>query len=118
MSFRPLLASAVTLLAITSMAALAGAALAEAWAQAPVFRVSQKGLTFNPASMVARVGTSVEFTNDDNVVHNVYSASAAGPFDLKAQYPGDATTVVLGRRGVLDVRCALHPRMRMSITVE
>jgi plastocyanin len=109
-----------TLLVAGALAAAAGASLAEAWAQAqaPGIRVSQKGLTFTPATIVAPVGAKVEFANDDNVVHNVYSASAAGAFDLKAQYPGDAATIVLARRGVLDVRCALHPRMRMSITIE
>jgi len=111
---------AAMLLAITLASAIFGADLAEraVLAQAGNLRVSQKGLTFNPASIVAPIGATVEFANDDNVVHNVYSASAAGPFDLKAQHPGDATTIVLGRRGVLDVRCALHPRMRMSITIE
>lgn len=112
--------NATILLAIVLVSALLGADLAErvAVAQGRTIRVSQKGLTFNPASIVAPVGATVEFANDDNVVHNVYSASAAGAFDLKAQHPGDATTIVLGRRGVLDVRCALHPRMRMSITIE
>jgi plastocyanin len=60
----------------------------------------------------------VTFVNDDDNVHNVYSATPGQEFDLGAQQPGTAGSHVFATSGEVKVRCAIHPRMRLTVTVE
>jgi plastocyanin len=87
-------------------------------AQAAELRVTQKGQQFNPRTLTIKAGDEVVFVNDDTGTHNVFSESAANSFDLKAQRPGASTRVAFPKAGKVDVRCAIHPAMRMTIEVE
>ena len=98
--------------------AVAGAALAAgAWGAASV-EVFQKGKAFSERSVTIAAGEAIAFVNDDDNVHNVYSATEGHEFDLGAQRPGDVGEHVFPTPGEVQVRCAIHPRMRMSVTVE
>ncbi len=92
--------------------------LSSAAAMAEDFTVTQRNHEFQPAELSISVGDKVTFVNDDTGTHNVYSQSASNPFDLKAQRPGTSTNVVFSKAGSVDVRCAIHPSMRMQITVK
>lgn len=87
-------------------------------AEATEFRVTQKAQQFNPRTLTIKAGDEVVFVNDDTGTHNVFSESAANSFDLKAQRPGASTRVAFPKAGKVDVRCAIHPAMRMTIEVE
>lgn len=87
-------------------------------AQAKEFTVTQKGQQFTPRTLTLKVGDEVVFVNDDTGTHNVFSESAGNAFDLKAQRPGSRTNVTFKAAGQVDVRCAIHPTMRLSVTVE
>lgn len=97
------------LLALASLATPAGAT---------EFRVAQKGQQFSPQTLKIKAGDEVVFVNDDTGTHNVFSESATNSFDLKAQRPGASTRVAFPKAGKVDVRCAIHPAMRMTIEVE
>ena len=45
-------------------------------------RLLQRDKTFIPAVMVVPVGSTVDFPNQDDIFHNVFSLSAPAPFDL------------------------------------
>ena len=45
-------------------------------------RLVQRDKTFIPAVMVVPVGSTVDFPNQDDIFHNVFSLSAPAPFDL------------------------------------
>ncbi len=45
-------------------------------------RISQRNKTFIPDVLPIVVGQTVEFTNEDNLIHNVFSTSKARKFDL------------------------------------
>ena len=99
-----------------------GAAIAVVFAQAlPLdardFRVRQLDRQFSVEALDARVGDEVAFWNDDKVVHNVLSRSPAQPFDLGAQKPGDVLRIQMAAAGEIKVECAIHPKMKMTITV-
>jgi len=51
--------------------------------------ISQKNLTFNPHVLPVLVGTTVEYPNNDNVMHNVFSPSKAKKFNLGTYGGGD-----------------------------
>ncbi len=87
-------------------------------AAATEFTVTQKGQQFNPRALKIKAGDEVVFVNDDAGTHNVFSESAANTFDLKAQRPGTRTRVAFPAAGRIDIRCAIHPSMRMTVDVE
>ena len=91
--------------------------LAIAAAADPVV-VSQRAREFEPRDVAVKVGEPVLFRNDDNIVHNVYSATPGHAFDLKGQPPGAQASVSFDAAGLVDVRCAIHPKMRLSVRVE
>ncbi|MFN8370395.1 MAG: plastocyanin/azurin family copper-binding protein [Bacteriovoracaceae bacterium] len=63
-----------------------------------------------------KLGDSVTFTNVDNVTHNVYAVN--GEFDLKTQTIGKSDTVKFDQKGEVQVRCGIHPKMKLTIVVE
>jgi len=45
-------------------------------------RVSQRGAVFVPHILPVVAGTTVEWPNNDDIFHNVFSMSESNPFDL------------------------------------
>ncbi len=80
--------------------------------------VTQKGQQFTPRTLTLKVGDEIVFVNDDTGTHNVFSESPANSFDLKAQRPGTRTKVAFPNPGRVEVRCAIHPSMRLTVEVE
>lgn len=79
--------------------------------------VTQKGQKFTPATLNVKVGDEVVFVNDDTGTHNVFSESPDNNFDLKAQRPGTRTKVTFPMAGSVEVRCAIHPSMHLTVSV-
>jgi plastocyanin len=84
----------------------------------PQHVIGQKGKQFSAATLTIKRGEAILFTNDDTVTHNVFSKSDVNPFNLKLQPPGDAQSVRFAKPGTAVVRCAIHPMMRLEVTVE
>jgi plastocyanin len=80
-------------------------------------KLSQKGARFNPSVLPVVRGNSVDLTNDDWVAHSVFSKSELKPFDLGIYSPGGVKSVSFEREGVVDVFCAIHPRMNAAVLV-
>lgn len=81
-------------------------------------RVEQKNREFITKEITLKPGEKIEFCNSDDVTHNVFSKSAVNPFNLKTQKPGESTVIEFTQEGVTDVRCAIHPAMKLKITVK
>ena len=92
--------------------------LTPALADADPVVIKQAGKAFSERKLSVTVGESVAFLNDDDVTHNVYSRSDTLTFDLGAQPPGDEQTLVFDTPGKVKIRCAVHPRMKLDVTVE
>jgi plastocyanin len=82
-----------------------------------VYRVYQRNKQFTPPVSVALVGSTVEFPNDDNIFHNVFSLSKALRFDLGLYKSGASKSVKAKRPGVIDVYCNIHPQMAAKVVV-
>ncbi len=80
-------------------------------------RISQKNKTFIPDVLPIVVGQSVEFTNEDNLIHNVFSTSKARPFDLGKPRIGESREVDFHQTGVVDLYCDIHEEMVATILV-
>ncbi len=72
---------------------------------------------FRPHVMVVSVGTTMSFPNSDPFNHNVFSRSAAGPFDLGDYARGGTESVLLRRPGVMLVLCNIHAQMSAIVVV-
>lgn len=79
--------------------------------------VSQKGKAFSKAVIKVKAGDSVKFVNDDAFSHNVFSLSEAKSFDLGTYGKGAAKSVTFEQPGKVEVECAIHPDMRMTVEV-
>jgi plastocyanin len=80
--------------------------------------VQQKNKAFSTTELTVKVGDVLEFKNDDDVAHNVFSTSATQAFNTKIQPPGASAEVTFSTEGVVQVRCAIHPQMKLTVHVE
>ena len=80
--------------------------------------MDQKNLAFVPEVLPVVRGTIVEFTNSDNVLHNVFSPSAiADEFDLGSYSQGQKRSVALHEVGEVLILCNIHMEMEARILV-
>jgi plastocyanin len=103
----PLLAASAAWLAL----ALAGGAAAEDHV------IAQRDKAFSQDRITLRAGDRIVFKNEDSVSHNVFSRSAGAQFEVRAQLPGQESPVTFANPGEAEVRCAIHPAMRLHVTV-
>jgi plastocyanin len=80
--------------------------------------ISQKGKVFSESALEIKKGDTLVFLNDDNVVHNVLSTTPGNVFNLGSIAPGHSTPVTFDKAGELQVLCAIHPSMKMSLKVK
>lgn len=79
--------------------------------------VQQKNKHFVPDLIAITAGQSVSFPNGDPLFHNVFSRSAARPFDLGSYRRGETKSKAFPTTGVVDVYCNIHPEMAATILV-
>ena len=99
-------------LALLPLLALAGDAPAQA-----EHLVNERDKAFDRETIAIRVGDVITFVNQDAFVHNVYSRTPGHQFDMGARAPGQADSVRFARPGTVAIRCAIHPKMRLTVTV-
>jgi plastocyanin len=83
-------------------------------APAATITVVQKGRAFRPAAIVIARGGTVTFTNDDSYIHQVY---VDGLFDSAEKAPGENLNETFPDAGTFQVRCHIHPTMKMTVRV-
>jgi plastocyanin len=79
--------------------------------------VTQKGKAFSTKKLTVQQGDSVRFVNDDPFAHNIFSLSDTKSFDLGSYGQGQSKAVVMDKPGIVDVECAVHPEMKMTVEV-
>ncbi len=80
--------------------------------------VTQKGRKFSEKKIELSVGSSIKFINDDDVTHNIHSTTKGYAFDVGAQKPGQTIVHTFGKAGKVKIRCAIHPKMKIKVTVK
>ena len=81
-------------------------------------RVAQQGAVFTPHVLAVAAGTCVEWPNNDEIFHNVFSMSETKQFDLDL-YKGNPPDkrVVFDKAGRVDVFCSIHANMHCIVLV-
>lgn len=81
-------------------------------------RVMQQGAAFSPHVLAIVVGTTVQWPNNDEIFHNVFSVSDTTNFDL-GLYKGNPPKkrVTFNKPGRGDVFCSIHANMHCIVLV-
>jgi plastocyanin len=87
-------------------------------ALAATVNVSQINRKFTPEELQVASGTTVHIVNDDKVTHHIYVDSPTMKFDSGEQPVGSTVDVVFDKQGTFTVLCAIHPTMRLKVTVQ
>ena len=85
----------------------------------PSKQIVQKDFIFQPSLLAVQTGTKVEFPNEDDTYHNVFSFSPAKRFDLGRHRPEDkpVPSQVFDKAGMITLRCDIHEHMRGIVLV-
>ena len=84
-------------------------------AQAADLAVKVDNFTFAPQTITVKAGTTVTWTNEDDIPHTVTSI---GHFRSKALDTGDTFSFTFTTPGTYAYFCSLHPHMQGSVVVE
>lgn len=79
--------------------------------------IDQKNLTFKPHVLPILVGTTVEYPNSDNVMHNVFSPSKTKRFNLGTYGSGNMREVTFDKPGVVAILCNVHAEMSAYVVI-
>jgi plastocyanin len=96
---------------------MTAATLASATARADEVTVKIDNFTFEPEVLIVRAGTTVVWTNVDDIPHTVTSSSR-GQFKSKALDTNDSFSFTFKEAGTFEYFCALHPHMTATVKVE
>jgi plastocyanin len=77
--------------------------------------LDQRNIDFSPHVLVVRVGTVIEFPNNDRVFHNVFSFHDGKRFDLGLYPVGTSKRVTIDHPGLSRIFCNIHPNMAAHI---
>ncbi len=76
----------------------------------------EKPATTEPATLTVPVGTSVTWTNRDDIPHTV--ASTDGVFKSKALDTDEKFSFTFGKAGTYPYFCSIHPKMTGKVIVQ
>jgi plastocyanin len=79
-------------------------------------RVSIEEFAFDPDGLTVAAGSSVTWTNLDDVTHSV--TQNAGTLDSPDLADGDTYEVTFDEAGTYEYFCKFHPAMQATVTVE
>ena len=108
--------SASLRLALALVGLLAGPPLV-AWA-ALSHPIAQKDRAFQVNAITIGAGDTLLFTNEDPFLHQIYVKSPTMNFESSEQPPGKTVEVRFPDPGTFEVRCHIHPKMSLSVTVK
>ena len=73
--------------------------------------IVQRGKTFVPRVLAVPLGTAIEFRNEDEISHNVFSLSRPNDFDLGLYKGGLVKTQQFDAPGPVQLLCNIHTSM-------
>lgn len=79
--------------------------------------ITMKGKAFVPRVTVIPIGATVDFPNQDPILHNVFSVSGENRFDLDLYKRPKSGSWVFQNPGIVRVYCNIHPQMNAVVMV-
>ena len=78
--------------------------------------VSIDNFTFGPQTLTVKAGTTVTWTNNDDIPHTVRAVD--GSFHSKAMDTDDSYSFTFAKPGVYSYFCSVHPKMVGKVIVK
>ena len=102
------------IIAVVAVVGLASAAVA-----ASVVEIDQVGQKFSQRALNVAVSDIVRFVNHDDVTHNISVTDEKDAHtDKGLQKPGETIVHTFDKAGKFSVHCLIHPKMKMTVTVQ
>lgn len=79
-------------------------------------QVTMQNIAFNPATIHAKVGQTIKWTNRDSVAHNV-TAQKGESFHSPTLNQGQSYSYKLDHAGTITYVCTFHPGMQATVVV-
>ena len=79
--------------------------------------IVQQGRAFRPGEITINKGEALTFTNDDDFIHQIYVSGGSFNFDSDERAPGQNITQSFTQSGTFEVRCHIHPKMKLVVHV-
>jgi plastocyanin len=90
---------------------------ANAPVQSGLVKIKYHEISIEPDTLKVKVGSTIEWSNEDPVEHNVTSASGPSKFASKNFGEGGTFKITVTKPGVIHYRCTNHPTT-MNGTIE
>jgi plastocyanin len=79
--------------------------------------VSIAGMAFNPSDITVKKGTTVTWSNNDNMTHTVQETDGKKGPNSSDLAPGDKYSFTFDETGTFAYHCSIHPSMSGSVVV-
>lgn len=80
--------------------------------------VSQKKRKYSPTDLTINTGDTIKVVNDDVFLHHTFVDAPNFKFDSGSMEEGDTTKITFSEAGSYQIKCAIHPRMNLNVTVQ
>ncbi|MGA2811826.1 MAG: cupredoxin family copper-binding protein [Candidatus Acidiferrum sp.] len=112
---------ALAVMAAAALLSLAGLASGTANAQqalAATAEVKIDNFSFGPGTITVPVGTTVTWTNRDDIPHTVVSADDPKAFKSKVLDTDERFSYTFTKAGTFNYFCSVHPKMTGKVVVQ
>ena len=112
-------AAVFTVFVVLGIAAMGGKSLVVAAQQKPQSaEVKIDNFSFGPANLAVSVGSTVTWTNRDDIPHTVVSSDDPKAFKSKVLDTDEKFSFTFTRAGTYAYFCSIHPKMTGKVVVQ
>jgi len=110
--------AAIMTLAIGSLATGQKGFVTSAQQKPAAAEVKIDNFSFSPAALTVPVGTSVTWTNRDDIPHTVVSSDDPKAFKSKVMDTDEKFSFTFSKPGIYPYFCSVHPKMVGKVVVQ
>jgi|SRR5579859_1582735 len=110
--------AAVLMLGIVGLSVGQKSSVAPAENKASLLEVKIDNFSFGPASLTVAVGTTVTWTNRDDIPHTVVSTDEVKTFKSKVLDTDEKFSFTFNKAGTYPYFCSIHPKMTGKVIVQ
>ncbi|HEX3666316.1 MAG TPA: cupredoxin domain-containing protein [Rhizomicrobium sp.] len=80
--------------------------------------IVQNGRAFHPNELTITAGSTLNFSNKDEFIHQIYVDNKDFDYDSAEQPPGVVFHITFPSAGTYAIRCHIHPKMLLTVHVK
>jgi plastocyanin len=80
--------------------------------------IVQNGRAFKPTEITVNRGTTLNFSNQDEFLHQIFVDTQGFAYDSAEQPPGVTLHIHFPDAGTFAVKCHIHPKMLLTVHVK